>query len=385
MQTVRIQSVAGADSAPWGDELSREVFGILGIPIDALGLTGALQILHSAIESRRPFLLSTPNVNFLISSLTDGSFRDALLLSDLCPVDGMPIVWIARLLGVRLGGTVSGADIFNALKYGTSAIRRRTIFLFGGVNEAAAELGKMLNAQSIGLKCVDALNPGFGSVEEMSEPVIVDRINASRADILAVFFSARKAQAWLLKNHDRLRPPVRAQFGATINFESGTVRRAPALLRRAGFEWLWRIKEEPYLWRRYWTDGLSLLWIVIRCVLPLVWDAYWLRLRMEKNVKLTAYIADEEGTTRVLFAGGATKEHIAQAVNCFRQALDKGKALVVDLAGTYIVDPRFFGLILMVRKELHKRGQNLVFAEVSPGIRRAFRLNGFDFLLSEER
>jgi N-acetylglucosaminyldiphosphoundecaprenol N-acetyl-beta-D-mannosaminyltransferase len=384
MQTMRIQSLVGAE--PWrgADELSREVFGVLGVPIDALGLTGAIQILHSAIEARRPFLVSTPNVNFLIASLTDPPFRDALLLSDLCPVDGMPIVWIARLLGVPLIGRVSGADIFNALKYGKSAVRRRTIFLFGGVDEAAAEVGKILNSDSVGLKCVDAFNPGFGSVEAMSEPAIVDRINGSRADILAVFLSAKKAQTWLLRNHDRLRPPVRAQFGATINFEAGAVRRAPALLRRAGLEWLWRIKEEPYLWRRYWTDGLSLVRLVVTCVLPLVWDAYWLRLRTDKNTKLTTYIADEEDRTRVCLSGFATKEDIARAVECFRQALDQGKPLVIDLADTQRVDPRFFGLILMVRKELRKRGQSLVFAQVPPAIRRAFRLNGFDFLLSQQ-
>src|SRR5262249_25609050 len=160
------------------------------------GLPAVVQLVQAAIEARRPFLLSTPNVNFLIASLGDRLFRDALLVSDLCPVDGMPIIWIARLLGVRVRDRVSGADLFSALNYGKSAGRRRTIFLFGGTDETATQVGKMLNAESIGLKCVDAFNPGFGSVDEMSRSEIVDRINASRADILAVFLNAKKAQNW---------------------------------------------------------------------------------------------------------------------------------------------------------------------------------------------
>jgi N-acetylglucosaminyldiphosphoundecaprenol N-acetyl-beta-D-mannosaminyltransferase len=67
---------------------------------------------------------------------------------------------------------------------------------------------------------------------------------------LAVFLSASKAQAWLVQNHERIQVPVRAQLGATINFEAGTIKRAPAFVRSAGLEWLWRIKEEPNLWPR---------------------------------------------------------------------------------------------------------------------------------------
>ena len=154
---------------------------------------------------------------------------------------------------------VAGSDLFGRLKSANEAGRRLRVFLLGGAEGLAAAVGARLNAERGGLECVGVLNPGFGTIEEMSSPKIIDEINASDADLIAVFFGAEKAQAWLLHNHWRLRPPVRAQFGATINFEAGTVRRAPPMLRSTGFEWLWRIKEEPYLWRRYWSDGKALL------------------------------------------------------------------------------------------------------------------------------
>src|ERR1700730_7671515 len=87
---------------PHRDELSRQVFGILGIPIDAMGLSPSLRTLKAAVESRAPFLLSIANVNFLVSSQVEKQFRESLLLSDLCLADGMPVVWIARLLGVPI-------------------------------------------------------------------------------------------------------------------------------------------------------------------------------------------------------------------------------------------------------------------------------------------
>ena len=309
------------------DELSRQVFGILGIPIDVTGLLTLLRKLEAAVKYRKPFLISTPNVNYLITSQRERQFRECLLLSDLCPVDGMPIVWIARLLGVPIKDRVSGADLFGALKLADRFDRRLSVFLFGGADELAALVGKNLNAQSGGLKCVGTLNPGFGTVDEMSNEQIIGAINASGADILAVFLNAKKAQAWLLQNHDSLRIPVRAQFGATINYEAGTINRAPPFLRSAGLEWLWRIKEEPYLWRRYWTDGKSLLRLLLTGALPLAVDLLWTRFRSAWTGRgLRIELREEEHAVVVRLSGLAIAVHIDEAIKAFRQALGKEKA-----------------------------------------------------------
>src|SRR5262249_60148195 len=84
---------------------------------------------------------------------------------------------------------------------------------------------------------------------------VMDGVNASGGVFLLVALGSRKGQIWLLRNHDRLQIPVRAHLGATLHFAAGTIRRAPAIVAKLGLEWLWRIKEEPHLWRRYWRDG----------------------------------------------------------------------------------------------------------------------------------
>src|SRR5436190_383871 len=75
----------------------RNIHGILGIPVDVIDLSGAVEALRAAAVAKQPYQLSTPNLNFLIQSQVDPEFRETLLASDLCPADGMPIVWIARL------------------------------------------------------------------------------------------------------------------------------------------------------------------------------------------------------------------------------------------------------------------------------------------------
>ena len=55
------------------------------------------------------------------------------------------------------------------------------------------------------------------------------------------------------------------------------------IMRKFGLEWLWRIKEEPYLWRRYWNDGRVLLRLLFTHVLPFAFWTWWLRLRYERR------------------------------------------------------------------------------------------------------
>jgi N-acetylglucosaminyldiphosphoundecaprenol N-acetyl-beta-D-mannosaminyltransferase len=379
-----VYSVAEGEAPP-RDELLRQIFGVLGLPIDAIGLEPSLRALKAAIEKKEVFLLSTPNVNFLITSRVEPQFRESLLMSDLCVVDGMPITWIARLLGVPIKERVTGADLFDALKLDDRVDRPLRVFLFGGTGDVAARVGEKLNARPRGLKCVGTLNPGVGTVDEMSSEKIIEEINASRADLLAVFLSAKKAQCWLLQNHDRLRIPVRAQFGATINFEAGLINRAPLVLRRAGLEWLWRVKEEPYLWRRYWGDGKSLLRLLLTGALPLAVDSLWTRLRSTRSGEdMEIELSEDDHTVVVNIAGRAIAAHIDKAISAFREALGREKTIDVDVSGITMLDPRFFGLLLMVRKQLKRRGQGLRLIRPSAAINRAFRWNGFEFLLSNE-
>ncbi|HZS54398.1 MAG TPA: WecB/TagA/CpsF family glycosyltransferase [Bryobacteraceae bacterium] len=368
-----------------GDDLSRDVYGLFGIPIDASDRESVLRKIAAAAKADKPFLLSTPNVNFIAESQRDPKFRESLLQSDHCCADGMPIVWISRLLGLPIKQRVSGSDLFEMLRADRSSSRPLKVFLFGGSEGVAETVCKRLNEQPSGIRCVGWFNPGFGTVEEMSEAKVIDMINASGADLLAVFLSAAKAQFWLHQNHNRLRIPVRGQFGATINYQAGTVRRAPELLQRLGLEWLWRIKEEPYLWRRYGRDGLFLLTTLVTRILPIAASLGWRRFVLKnRNEGLKIENRKSHGLTVLGLNGYATAANVKQAMADFRNGLAEGSPIYVDLTKTQAIDPRFFGLLLMLRRLMSARGQRLGFIGVTSKTKRIFRLNGFDYMLAAD-
>ena len=58
-------------------------------------------------------------------------------------------------------------------------------------------------------------------------------------------------------------PPPGFQLG---RLRAGTVQRAPPAWQRWGLEWLWRIRQEPQLFKRYWGDGWALLGLAVRAL-----------------------------------------------------------------------------------------------------------------------
>jgi N-acetylglucosaminyldiphosphoundecaprenol N-acetyl-beta-D-mannosaminyltransferase len=251
-------------------DLGRDVHALMGLVFDRMDLAGAAQRVRACIDRRRPCFLSTPNVNFVAAAAFDPTFRDSVLHSELSLADGFPIVKAARWMGIELPGRVAGADLFERLQSAGRSSQRPAIklFLFGGPPGVGAAAAARLNAQAGGFECVGHDEGGFGDVAAMSSPASLERINASGADFVLVALGARKGQAWIEHNRERLNAPVISHLGAVINFAARSVARAPRWMQRSGLEWTWRIVQEPHLWRRYASDGSMLARTVVTQILP---------------------------------------------------------------------------------------------------------------------
>jgi N-acetylglucosaminyldiphosphoundecaprenol N-acetyl-beta-D-mannosaminyltransferase len=365
------------------DDLSRNVHCVLGIPVDVVDVTSILRNIEAAAVFNTPLFISTPNVNFLVASHSDQEFKKSLIQSDLCPADGLPVVWMARLVGIPLKSRVAGSDIFEQLRAARRTAKPLKIFLFGGQEGVAALASQRINVLSNGLRCVGVFYPGFGSVDEMSRDEIVDLINRSGANILLVSLGAKKGQAWLLRNNHRLLIPIRAHLGAVLNFEAAVIKRAPPIIRRFGLEWLWRIKEEPHLWRRYLYDGGMLLHLVLTRVLPLAILMWWWRMKYQRSDKeLVIAQTHNNHSITLIFYGPAIGRHIEKIVLVFRAAIATRKEIAIDFSHTCAVDARFLGALLMLWKNVSANGVGLICFDLSPKLKRIFYYNGLNFMLS---
>ena len=359
-------------------DLSRNVYCFLGIPVDNVGMREAVERVETAIKLRTPYLIATPNTNFLVSSMFDEAFRETLVFSDLCLPDGMWLMWLARLVGIPIKTRIAGSDLLEMIKLERPQDNPLNIFLFGGQEGAAEKASQAINDRGDAMQCVGFANPGFVAVEQMSGDDTMASVNSSHADFLLVALGAKKGQSWLHMNHARLTIPVRAHLGATINFYSGTIKRAPQFIQRCGLEWAWRIKEEPALWRRYLHDGFYAGVLLFSKILPLLAWTFYLKLSAEmRPLELTLTETDSMGQRVISLAGALTSGNVEKAVAAFHAAISEDLDVVVDLSGARAVDARFLGMLLMLQKRLRLIGRTAHFVGASRRIEFLIGLYGF--------
>ena len=358
-------------------DFERDVHCLLGLPFDAVGMAATVATIRDAARAGRRCFVSTPNLNFAMAARSDAAFRDSVLRSQLSLADGMPLVWVARLLNVPIRERIAGAGVFEQLR--DPSPPPITVYFFGGPPGAADAACDSVNRSASGLRCVGAQAPGFGSIEEMSSDACIDPINHSGAQFVIAALGAKKGQAWLEHNARRLRAPVLCHLGAVVNFAAGTVSRAPRWMQAAGMEWLWRIKEEPQLWRRYGGDGVLFLRLLFTRVLPCA-----LRIRRQAAaagpLPPATLSVDQRGPATVIACGGTwTRDTLAPLRAALAAAAQRRAPVSLLLNEVSYVDSAFLGLLLIARGAFGDTSLDIAGADAK--LARLFYLHGAEFLL----
>jgi len=360
-------------------DFDRKVYCVLGLPFEVINKAGAVERVRKSARDRTACFIATPNLNWLRISLTDDHFRNSVIHSDLIHLDGMPLVWIAWLLRVPIKQRLTGSDLFEALRKDSG--KPLSVFFFGGPEGAAEAACRRLREESSGLTCGGFLTPGYVSVDEMSSDETIARINASNADFLVVSLGAAKGQAWIERNRQRLTVPVVSHLGSVVNLVAGTLSRAPHWMRRMGLEWLWRIKEEPELWRRYASDARALAVLAFTRVLPLAW---YLWRRSPSAAELNGASVDSEaiGDFQLLRLRGAWRaENLAPLRQALFVASRSPRNIRLDMADVSYVDSAFLGLLLLLHALLKQQKKALQIVTVQPAVRRMFKYSLIEHLL----
>ncbi len=363
-------------------DFDREVHCLLGLPFDAVSMQSVLQRIRKASAERSQCFFSTPNLNFLIAAQSDNAFRDSVINSDLSIADGMPIVWIAKLLGMPICERLAGSDVFENLRAASSP--KLSVYFFGGMEGVAAIACKQLNAEPSGLECAGFKYPGFTSVQEMSSAENIEEINASGADFLVVSLGAKKGQSWIENNRARISVPVISHLGAVVNFVAGEVNRAPIWVQRFGLEWLWRIKEEPSLWRRYTADGRVFVKLLLTRVVPYAWFMFW---HKPKEVELcSAGIESVEDGDRVIIhlQGAWELGNLEPLRECFASFALSMKDVQVNLEKVSHVDSAFIGLLLLLYGDRKRQTKCLSVTNARKKVRQIFRYGCAEYLLDSK-
>jgi N-acetylglucosaminyldiphosphoundecaprenol N-acetyl-beta-D-mannosaminyltransferase len=239
------------------------------IPLSCVELAGLMEADCRPMRLSRgldlPRLVFDLNGQGLSLAETSFAYREALLQSDCIHADGQSIVFASRLFHGRNGlpERVATTDFFHdAARIAQSSGLR--FFLLGGSAESIAAARAAIQEMYPGLHIVGARS---GYFSEQDEAGICDEIVRAGTDVLWVGLGKPKEQTFCVRNRERLRGVGWLKTcGGLFDFLSMKNSRAPLLMQRLGFEWLYRLALEPrrLFWRYLTTNVHSMAILLIR-------------------------------------------------------------------------------------------------------------------------
>lgn len=221
------------------------------------------------LENLKEGVVVTPNIDHLMRLQKDKAFYDLYQKSDYRVCDSRIIFLLNRLLFPRnkLKEQITGSDLFPAFCSHHDANPDISIFLLGGSESSVLIAKEKINGRSSRNIIAGCYSPPFGFEHSHEENAkIIKKINESKATVVAVGVGSPKQEKWIFNNKHQLNTAkIFLAIGATIEFESGLLKRAPMWMTKLGLEWIYRMQQEPKrLVRRYLVDDIPFFWLYLK-------------------------------------------------------------------------------------------------------------------------
>lgn len=235
-------------------------FQVLGVRIHALQISNVVAQMEEWIPAKTGcHSIAATSMHGVVEAQHDPAFMEILNSTDLVVPDGMPLVWLGRRQGHDLPSRVYGPDVMLEFCERTAGGSYRHFF-YGGAAGVPEQLAESLKRRFPYLEVCGAYSPPFRPLSAEEDQAIVGLICRAAPDVLWVCLGTPKQERWMHEHRGRLNVPVIVSVGAAFDILSGRRSQAPPWMREHGFEWLFRLLQEPRrLWRRYLIDGAQFL------------------------------------------------------------------------------------------------------------------------------
>jgi N-acetylglucosaminyldiphosphoundecaprenol N-acetyl-beta-D-mannosaminyltransferase len=298
---------------------------VLGLPLDSLTATGAVEAIDGLILSGGTHQIATANLDFWLNSLADPHLHRIIAGCSLVLTDGMPLIWVSQLLGCPLAERV------------TAHLQER----FPGVN------------------IVGTYAPPEEEMAQEDHSGLLARIHAARPEILLVALGNPKQEKWIWSYRERLGVPVAMGVGGSFEIMVGDMRRAPRWIQACGLEWAMRFLQEPArLGPRYFRDFMGL-----GRKLPATLFAAWVQ---------RPYLGESHVTTVTsaqvmhLYLHGKLSAKTAPALaEAAEAAVARGLTMIVHFNAVRHITASGLGALMDLRRHVTNAGLTLSLAGIS--------------------
>lgn len=236
---------------------------LLNTYVNNVSMTETIKEICRLVEKKQKSYIVAINVDVVMKMETDKYLKKITDEANLTLVDGKPLVWISKWHKRPVKAKISGSDMVPKLCK-VAAKRGFSIFIIGGAEGVADKAKANLEAKYEKINIVGTYSPPFGFERDETElNKINTKISDVHPDLVIACFGCPKQEKWIYENYLKYDGTVSICAGATVDFLAGTVKRAPKWMSDHGFEWIYRMFQEPKrLFKRYLVDDVKILKLV---------------------------------------------------------------------------------------------------------------------------
>jgi N-acetylglucosaminyldiphosphoundecaprenol N-acetyl-beta-D-mannosaminyltransferase len=221
-----------------------QIVSILGVDVTDVSKGRAIELLKLMIDSNddRTRNVLFVNAHTLNQAAADSRYRDLLGTADYVFGDGTGVRWAARLQGIRLRDNLVGTDLVPEL-FRTTAGHGYRYFMLGSDEETNYRAAQYAAANFNGWT---QAGHHHGYIEDEAQTrQIIQTINEAKPHVLLVGMGNPLQEQWIHKHQQELKVPLCMGIGGLFDYWSGNVSRAPRWLCQCGYEWVWRLFQQP--------------------------------------------------------------------------------------------------------------------------------------------
>nr|WP_322511286.1 WecB/TagA/CpsF family glycosyltransferase [Chloroflexus sp.] len=234
---------------------------LLNVTVDPLPVALLNQSIATAIAQQERWIIAHHNLHSVYLYQRDPKMRAFYERAHIIHIDGMPLVYWARVLGypVRREQRVTYVDWVHPLMAAAAEGGWR-IFYLGGKPGVAAQAAERLRQRYPPLQ----IGTHHGYVQPADNATVLAEIAAFQPHVLMVGMGMPRQEHWILANLDHLTANAILTAGACFDYVAGAIPTPPRWMGRAGLEWLYRLYSEPSrLAKRYLLEPWALLPLMV--------------------------------------------------------------------------------------------------------------------------
>jgi len=212
----------------------------LGVHVSPLTYEGIVTDIKARMDRGDKSTIIAVNPEKVMAAQKDPQVKELINGSTFQIADGVGILLASKLKKGTIKSRVTGVDMMaRLLKY--AAEDHHPIYMYGAKKEVIEQAAENIRRDNPGIE-IAGLTDGY----EQDESALIQRINDSKATIIFVALGSPKQELWIRRNMDKLTNVLVFQgVGGSFDVFSGTVKRAPAMFRKTGTEWLYRLISNP--------------------------------------------------------------------------------------------------------------------------------------------